>query len=113
VRDSILAALIPGGFGILVVALLFLPKNLLGSFDIWILLELYLGLAFLDGYYLARKYKIRRRILVYFGALIGVILVILSYVPYEVQILSYIVTASVSLIMYVRIAVEFRRRKYT
>lgn len=111
-RDSILAAFIPVGIFVLIAIMLFMPKSFLGSFGVWILAESYLGVAFLDGYYLSRKYKIDRRVLIFFAALLGVVIVVVSYVPVEVQILSYAITAAVSLIMYARIVVEFRRRKY-
>ena len=113
VKDSVLAAFIPVGLGILMVLLVLLPRSFLTPFSIWIAAELFLGLAFLDFYYLTRKYKIGRQTIVFFAALITVILIVLSYVPFEVQILAYIITAMASILMYARIVVEFRRRKYT
>ena len=112
-RDSILAAFIPVGLVMLVAAVVLLPRSVLTSFNVWIVAECYLGVALLDAYYFTRKYKIGREIVVFFAALIGVVLIVLSYVPYEIQILSYIITAAASLIMYARIIVEFRRRKYS
>ena len=110
-RDFILAALIPASFMIFIATLLLLP-NLLDAFDVWIVAELYIGLAFLDVYYLARKYKVSRKIIVYFVGLTGIVLVILFYVPYNVQILAYVVTAISSIILYSRVIIEFYRRKY-
>jgi high-affinity Fe2+/Pb2+ permease len=110
VRDFLLIALIPFGFIILVAALLL--RNLLSSLDIWIVAELYLGATILVVYYLARKYRVSRKIIVYFLGLTGIVILILSYVPYNVQILAYIVTAITSIILYARVVIEFYRRKY-
>jgi hypothetical protein len=110
-RDFILAALIPASFMIFIATLLLLP-NLLNPFDIWIVAESYIGLAFLDVYYLARKYKVSRKVIVYFVGLTGIVLIILFYVPYNVQILAYVVTAISSIILYIRVIIEFYRRKY-
>jgi len=112
VRDSVLAALIPVGLGGVVAAVFLLPKSILSSYDIWILVTVYLCLTLIDAYYFARKYKIGSETIVFFIALVGVVLVVLSYVPYEIQILSFVLTAIASLVMYARIIVEFRRRKY-
>ena len=111
-RDSVLAALIPVGLGGVVAAVLLLPKSILSSYDTWILVTVYLCLALIDAHYFARKYEIGRETIVFFIALVGVVLVVLSYVPHEIQILSFVLTAIASLIMYARIIVEFRRRKY-
>ena len=111
-RDSILAAFIPFGLVTLAITILILPRNVFTPFHVLISVGLYLAVAISDGYYLTRKYKIGRETIVFFTALIGVIIIVLSYVPYQVQAIAYVITLVTCLVMYVRILVEFRRRKY-
>ena len=112
VRDSILAAFIPFGLVTLAIAILILPRDVFTSFHVLTSVGLYLAVALLDGCYLTRKYKIGRETIVFFTALIGVIIIVLSYVPYQVQVIAYAITLTTCLVMYARILVEFRRRKY-
>ncbi|HUK28633.1 MAG TPA: hypothetical protein VLV31_09430 [Candidatus Acidoferrales bacterium] len=105
-------ALVPVGFVVLVTALTVLPKSQIHAFDVWFIAGSYIALASLDTYYLAHKYKINRKVVVYFLGLTGIILVILFYVPYDVQVIAYIVTAISAVVLYVRVIIEFHRRKH-
>ena len=111
-KDHILVALLPVGFVIFVTALFLLSKNSLSVFDASFITGSYVVLAFLDIYYLAHKYEINRKVVVYFIGLTGIILVILVYVPYDVQIVAYIVTAIAAIVLYTRVIIEFYRRKH-
>jgi hypothetical protein len=112
VRTIFLLAFVPVSLIILSVAFWMLPPGLITPFYSWLLIEAVLGLAFLGSYHLARKYHLAREVPFIIAGLFITLLVVLSYVTIEVQRLAFALTAIASCVMYYRLGVEFKRRKY-
>jgi 4-amino-4-deoxy-L-arabinose transferase-like glycosyltransferase len=113
VRTIFLLALVPVSLIILSVSFWLLPSGFITPFNSWLLIEAGLGFAFLVSYYLSRKYHLTREVPFIIAGLFITLVIVLSYVTIEVQRLAFTVTAIASCVMYYRLGLEFKRRKYT
>lgn len=113
VRATRLLALVPVSLIVLTISFWLLPPGFITPFNSWLLIETSLAFVFLVSYYLSRKYHLSREIPFILGGLFCALVIVLSYVTIEVQRLAFVVTTIISSVMYYRLRIEFKRRKYT
>jgi len=108
-----LLALVPISLFVLAIAFWLVRPGFITPFNAWLLIETGLGITFLASYYLSHKYHLAREVPFILAGLSVTLVIVLSYVTVEVQRLAFVVTAIASSVMYYRLTVEFKRRKYT
>jgi len=113
VRATRLLALVPISLIALTIIFWLLPSGLVTPFVGWLLIEASLAVAFLLSYYLSRKYHLSREVPFILAGLLCTLVIVLSYVTIEVQRVAFLVTTLASSVMYYRLSIEFKRRKYT
>ena len=112
-RTIHLLALLPIGLTILAISFWLLPPVFITPFNSWLLIEAALLLVFLVSHYTWRKYHLAREVPLIILGLCATLIIVLSYVTIEVQRAAFALTAIASFIMYYRLSIEFKRRKYT
>ena len=110
-RTTILLAVVPVGLIAIAISLWLLPSTT--PFNGWLMIETFLGFAFLVSYYLARRRQVGHEIPFIIAGLIATMLIVLTYVTVDVQRIAFVLTAIATSVMYFRVIAEFRRRKYT
>ena len=112
-RVTRLLALVPISLIVLTILFWLLPPGLVTPFNSWLLIETGLAFALLVSYYLSRKYHLSREFPFILAGLFCTLVIVLSYVTIEVQRLAFVVTTIFSSVIYYRLRIEFKRRKYT
>jgi hypothetical protein len=113
VRPTVLLIIVPVSLIVLAISFWFLPTESLTPFNRWVLIEIVLGFAFVVSYSISSKERAGREVPFIIAGLIVTMLIVLSYVTVDVQRIAFVMTAVATSLMYFRVIVEFRRRKYT
>jgi hypothetical protein len=82
------------------------------SYDWWLILWGLIPLSVAIMYYLVRVRRVGFRELLILVSVFFTLAVILGYLPFIMLLVTGICTAGVGLLLYYRVIVEFRRRKY-